>query len=439
MTANVLLASVLAGVVPASGQTIEVSRPYAGLFGRKAEPKSVHSLDLTGVFVEAYDDDVFADGIGGGSPLFAPTSGYYTMLQGGANYTWQRSRTQFGATAGSVMRFYHNKELKQFDVTNFSAGAGLSSQLSERDSVFVNQAVSYSPSTLYRLFPEVNQAAPGDVPTSAPDYQVNDSESYYYTTTARVTHRVTRRASLALNLQYAYADYLRESAVQRDARTYEIGGVFARNLSRNSVARFGYRYRNGDVGFGATAPTVEHGIDVGIDYPRPLSATRRAYVTFSFGTSAVGVPESFAEVLASREVYRMTGDVTFGYQFGRSGQVKATYRRGLDYIPELSQPVFSDGITAVLEGLITPRLDFLASTGYSNGESAFFQRTSTFVSYTTNVRLRYGLTRLWALQIEGLYYYYDFSGRILPVGVPPNMERTGVRGGLTMWIPALRR
>ncbi len=215
--ANVFLACVLAGSATASAQTIELSRPYAGLFGRKAEAQTVHSLDLTAVVVEAYDDDVFADTIGGSNPLFAPTSGYYTMLQGNANYTWQRPRTQFGATVASVVRYYHTDELKQLDVTNFTAGAGFSSQFTERLALFVNQTVSYSPSTLYRLFPDITQAAPGEVPAAAPDYQVSDSESFYYTTTARLTRRVTRRGSLSLSAQYAYADYLRETATQRDA------------------------------------------------------------------------------------------------------------------------------------------------------------------------------------------------------------------------------
>jgi hypothetical protein len=439
IAAAALVACVLGSDKPAFAQTIETSRPFVGLFGRKAEPQTVHSLDLSAVIVEAYDDDVLAETTGGTNPLFAPTSGYYTMFQGNANYSWQRARNQFGATAASVLRYYHNHDLKHMDVTNFTAGAGYSSQFTERIALFLNQTVSYSPSVLYRLFPEVDQPGPGDVPSPGSDYQVSDSESYYYSTAARLTHKVSRRGALSVDMLYSYTNYVREIATQRDARTIDVHGQFARNLSRNSVARFGYRYRNGEVGFGVTAPAVEHGIDVGIDYARPLSATRRALFGFSFGTSAVGVPETLVEQLASREVYRMTGNVMFGYQFGRSWQAKATYRRGLDYIPELSQPVFSDGVTTVLEGLLTPRLDLLSTVGYSNGESAFVQTAATFLTYTANVRLRYGLTRLWALQVEGLYYYYDFSGRILPLGVPPTMERTGIRGGLTMWIPALRR
>jgi hypothetical protein len=39
-----------------------------------------------------------------------------------------------------------------------------------------------------------------------------------------------------------------------------------------------------------------------------------------------------------------------------------------------------------------------------------------------------------------LYYFYDFAeGTPLLVGVPPGLERHGVRAGLTLWMPALRK
>jgi hypothetical protein len=422
-------------------QTADLSRPYQGLFGRRAQAPSPQTLDITAVLVEAYDDDVYGD-MASLNPLVPRMDGYYTMLQADANYGWQVPRRQFGASAGSVFRYYHGHDLKHVDVTNFNAAVGGSTQFTERTSFFVNQTMAYSPSYLYRLFPGVDQLGPGDVDPSAPDYRVNDTASYAFTTVGRLTHKVSPRGTLSATADYSYINYTGDNPeqLQRDARTFGIHGQFARNLTRNTVARIGYRYRDGDLGIGLTAPTVEHGVDVGVDYIRPLSATRRALIGFSFGSSAVSVPESPVEAVSAQQVYRAVGNVSLGYQFGRTWQTKATYRRGLDYIAELNQPVFSDGVTAVLEGLFTPRLDLLVSAGYSSGESAFFANTSTFATYTTHVRSRYALTPSWALQLEYMYYYYDFTGRLtLPIGMPSNMERSGIRAGVTFWIPALRR
>ena len=65
----------------------------------------------------------------------------------------------------------------------------------------------------------------------------------------------------------------------------------------------------------------------------------------------------------------------------------------------------------------------------------------TFDSYVGSVRLRYGLTRIAAPFVEYLYYFYDFRGgaQQLPADVPSRLERNGIRAGLTLWIPLLRR
>jgi hypothetical protein len=45
-----------------------------------------------------------------------------------------------------------------------------------------------------------------------------------------------------------------------------------------------------------------------------------------------------------------------------------------------------------------------------------------------------------AAYVEGLYYFYDFlESQRLILGFPAGFERTGVRAGLTLWLPALRK
>src|SRR4029450_6546098 len=133
---------------------------------------------------------------------------------------------------------------------------------------------------------------------------------------------------------------------------------------------------------------------------------------FSFGSSAVEVPDVLLTGLLQdatlRTDYRVSADVTAGYQFNRTWQTRATYRRGLDYVPSLAAPVFADSASVLLEGLFTPRIDFNLGGGYSNGKSVL-RIASTYVTYTGDVRLRYALTRRWAVFAEYLYYFYDFS------------------------------
>jgi len=106
----------------------------------------------------------------------------------------------------------------------------------------------------------------------------------------------------------------------------------------------------------------------------------------------------------------------------------------------LSEPISADRGSVSVEGLLTRRVDVLASAGYSNGESALNRQRSTFDTYTSDVRLRYALTRTFAAYVEYLYYFYDSRGSTpIAPGGSSGLERKGVRTGLTLLVPALRR
>ena len=53
---------------------------------------------------------------------------------------------------------------------------------------------------------------------------------------------------------------------------------------------------------------------------------------------------------------------------------------------------------------------------------------------------RYGLSRSLALYVQYVYYFYDFQQKTaLPGGLPPSLERNGIRVGVTVWASPLRR
>ena len=64
---------------------------------------------------------------------------------------------------------------------------------------------------------------------------------------------------------------------------------------------------------------------------------------------------------------------------------------------------------------------------------------SSFDTYTVSAKVRQELARQLALDVEYLYYFYDFGLVQLPLGVPSAMERNGVRVGLTVFLTPFRR
>jgi hypothetical protein len=162
-------------------------------------------------------------------------------------------------------------------------------------------------------------------------------------------------------------------------------------------------------------------------------------LSFGVGPSATDAPALPSLGIGSDRDYGVRGDVAFAYQFTRTWETRASYERGLQYIPELASAVNTDGISASVTGLFTPKMDFSAGVGYSSGAPAGIRNRSTFDTYTASARVRQAITSTLAVYAEYLYYFYDFGTTALPLGVPASVERNGVRVGLTLWMRASGR
>ena len=444
-TVLLVVAILLSGAAPAFPQATGFEPSSGGLFGGGDVGRRVrHKLDFSLSLVEAYDSDANAELLGTG-PTDTLLRGHSTMFMSNAEYRWEGPRVQVGATGASVLRRYN--QLGKVRTVSHTAAVGLSAGLGGRTTLLANQTANYSPSYLYGLFPGDAVTNPGDAVPAAPDYAISDSESYFYGTTLTLTHGLSLRSRLSATGEFQYTDYLNETGTRRDLNSQGIRGEFSSNLARNTAVRAGYRFRTGKFGYVAdaiaTEPGVsatEHSVDVGVQYSRPLSAIRRMVFEFNFGSSTVATPVSSGPGIGVNRFFWLSGDIAAAWQFSRSWQTRGTFRRGLEYVAQLSEPVFVDGFSAELEGLITPRIDVLVSARYSSGASALNRDALTFDTYGADLRVRYALTRSLAVYGGYLHYFYDFQRTTqLPTGIPSSLERNGLRAGLTLWVPALRR
>jgi hypothetical protein len=359
-------------------------------------------------------------------------------VNAGASFTQVRGGTQVSANGASMLRHY--SEMSDVRSVGHSAGVGLSTRLPGRTTFLVNQAAAYSPTYLYGLFPTGSPVVPGDATTTTPDFAVSDLESYTYTTTASLSHDFTRRNSFSAIGQYRYTDRLRETALWNDVSAYEIRGRYAQGVGRNAGMTTQLRYRSGEYGYLADGLTTEVGLEFGMNYTRPLSATRLVSVRFNIGVSGTDLPQSTTNVEGFQREYLAVGEFGLDYQFSRTWQARANVRRGLEYLSDIPEPVYATGLAGSVDGLLSRRVDVLASAGYSSGQSILSRDSLQFDTYTANARVRYAFSRMLAVYGEYLYYYYDFRGsnQLLP-GIPLGLERNGVRVGLTLWVPAVRR
>jgi hypothetical protein len=81
----------------------------------------------------------------------------------------------------------------------------------------------------------------------------------------------------------------------------------------------------------------------------------------------------------------------------------------------------------------------VVSAGYSDAFSSDPLRRSSFTTYTGAARLRVALSRFGSAYVQYFRYQYRFGADDAAVAaLPSSVERDGVRGGLTFWLPLLR-
>src|SRR6478672_10921973 len=157
-----LVMALLADVAPALAQPVAPPRTPGSVFGGETGRKARETVDVSASLVYAHDSDTPAEfqGVIGSDVL----GGRSTLFNAGAEYKWEGSRVQVGATGASVLRHY--SEIDDGTISG-SAGLGVSARLGSRTALSANQSLAYAPSYLYGLFPSTQSDTPGQPTTPA--------------------------------------------------------------------------------------------------------------------------------------------------------------------------------------------------------------------------------------------------------------------------------
>ena len=379
------------------------------------------------------------------SPLLR--TGGYLGLSGGLAYAWQTERVQVAGNLGMNSRYY--QDTGTFIGTSRGGGIGVSAAIGQRGRILANQSVTYAPSYLYSLSSGRGGTTPGTV-VGGGSFPLGDESVYVYDTTASASYSVTRRGTIEALGSYRYSDFAADGDVPVEAlRSYSVGGRFRQGVSRYATLRLGYVYRQGQYGFTRTSAAVGiHDIDVGVDYNRALSLTRRTTFDFSTGSALISLPvtEVASTDASGNELqFRLVGQVGLSHEMGRTWRARAGYNRGVGFAEAFAQPIVTDGVNVSLTGFASRRVDVSLNGAFSAGESGLGQTRSTasnssFQTWNVSARTRYALGSMWAIYAEYSYYSQDLgTAVIVPSGIPSILERQTMQVGLTLWVPLLKR
>ena len=402
-------------------------RPYRGLFGVGAADGGDHMLTATFDVGGGYDDSVFSD-IGSPTTSDAATweGGSFGYFGAGLAYEFDRPHVNLAASLSSTTRYYQDQPM---DFVSAHVGrVGLSYER-RRTRLNLGQTVGYQPFLTFNVFPalidpELGEAHPADQNQGSP------LDAYLsYDTTAEVTHDVSRRGSLVFSYAYRFVDFEEED---RDSAIHSVAGRYQREVRRDLSVRAGYGYSEARYPETSAVDDVgRHTIDVGVDYNRALSVSRRT--TFSFQTG--GAVISDGELLH----YSFIGSARLQHEMGRTWSAGVAYHRNVAFLESLVDPYFSDALSAGLTGVLAPRLTFDAYASASTGTIGFADTGNDgLITYSTNVGLSFGLTRLLALDGRYSYYHYAFESDVdLPTGLASRVGRQSVGIFLNLWLPLL--
>jgi hypothetical protein len=440
VVALVVVATMGAAYQDASAQTAAPpQRRPEGLFGGIRPDVNVpRRLDFNASLIEGYDEDIPTEAQARIDRSTPQSGGLSTMVNAGASYGWRSARTTIGANAASTVRYYN--EVGAARSVGHSAGFGMSTRLPGSVTLFANQAASYSPMYFYGLFPRALDIEPGYAASTLPDYAVTDFYATTYATTTMLRKDINRRSNLTANADYTYTDRQNETDVWRDGTLYRIRGGYSVGTTRNTRLTVGASYRSGQLAYLAERAATEVGVDALWDYSRPLSGTRTLTLTLGLGVAGSDVPQTIQGVDVVSRQYKSVGSIRFGYPVSGTWYIQGNFRRGLEYVMDLPTPVFANGGSVIVEGLLSRRVDVSGSAMYSSGASALYRERLQYDTYAANMRIRYAFSQMFAVHGEYLYYYYDFFGPADPeTGLPLGLQRNAVRVGLSMWVPMMGR
>jgi hypothetical protein len=431
---------------PALAQRPRPDRAYRGLFGGNgADPNSSQSFDVSISLFGAYDDNVLADrGQGGVDPRYQKSGGYGASTLS-FDYSKRVGRGSVDLSAGTSYRYYPSiKELNGF---SYFASVGFSAKLGGRTTLNATESGSYMPYFAFSPFSGVTPQEPGTVAPINPQQPLLDQAATMISSSASLEHRLTPRGSLSADYSFNYSDY--QNRVN-PFQTWAVGGQYRYRLNPRSTFKVGYHFRRGTFGFYSTLdePVDSHDLDIGVDYSRPLSQSRKTTVGFSTGSTIYRTFDALAVPLAGppstadlyrRTRYMVTGSAFLTRQIGRSWSARADYRRGLQLVEGFGAPFFADSVNLSLAGFVGSRSRLSFSAAYSNGEVGISINTQRYSTTMVVASYQVALTRWAALFAQYDFNHYLFDKTVaLPPGMSRGLDRNSARVGLNLWLPLLR-
>lgn len=380
------------------------------------------ALVLSASVLGGYDDDITAGTAPSSSDPRLRTGGSFAMTNLGLNYAVQGRRITFGAGASSSVRFY--RAIETFTADTYGGSVFMSVAVAPRVRVAANASASRSSHYTLSIMPVFAENAVSPIEGPSLDYSLAAADLMRYQSGVQLSYSPTRRSSVTVH--YGAAE---SSADQYRLKSADWGAGYTHGLTRYASLRLGYRRQQGTYGGERRIPVDSY--DLGIDYARPLSFSRRTTVRVGSGAAAVED--------VNRRHRTLIGHAGLHHQLSRRWNLTIGYNRGMGFVEGFAEPTLTDTIVSTVQGNLHRRITIVNTLGFANGTVGLHAITPPkYKTYSASVRTQFALYRGLFAFSEYVYYYYRFDDAlVLPFGAPGYLNRQGIRSGIMYNVPIL--
>ena len=395
-----------------------------------------------------------------GTPLTTARlpSGAYTGLSGGLSYSYGRGgdRGSFGINGRSSVIYFPSNDTT---VTWAGLSAGGSRRIASRTTIQATPFISYASYYDLGLFPTVEAGGfaggfgggmPaggfGDSPgaggfasgLSGTSPSLHSAAATIPLFQYGVSGGLDQQLGLHTNLALSYG--LRRTDLrgrQTGLRDQNIGGRVSHVQSQHLTLNVGYFYRQGNYA-NNVKPFRAHDIDLGVNYHRALSFSRRTTFSFGSGSTLLTTDSIGGQTQPSRTDLRLLANANLDHYIGRTWSARLAYRRDWQFVEGFLEPFFVDGVTFGVGGSMGRRATLGASASYLSGQAGI-GTLSNLQSYRSLAFFHVSLTPALSTYLQYQYYNAEFSDNVVvPAGYPTAFSRNSLQAGLVLVLPLIR-
>lgn len=407
-------------------------RPFAGLLdSAPRETPSGQTLDLRGWAYAAYDDNVLADFSSSLDPRFR-RSGYYSSVDAAVTYAkrWPRGALSFDGRS-TLNRF---AGIEGAGTAGHALTASISSAADRRTTVRASQTFHDLP--YYQLsFAQlpIGGLVPPPIGTPSADVSLLAERTSTLHTLAEVSRQLTRHAFVDGTYMFGRSDFGGDSRIA-DRTEHRAAGRVRSQRGRDLWLHALYAYRASRGLLTSRDGWIDdHQVELGVGGLRIASRT-----TLSAGAGVGTVRDRLrgSDAAPARNGLVVLASAALDHEVGRSWRAVLSYRRGIEYLTAFVRPFTHDTVSASLGGRIAPRVGVETTSEYSRATTAHVPSSGRYDSAAATGAVTVALTTHIGVYGRYLYYHYAFPmDETLPTGLPPALDRHGVRLGVTAWVP----